>query len=64
LVEKCSGGLKRYGGITEISELRTNLAVSCLPDSLLDGKIPDFDDFLEQRRQLMAQKTKAYFASL
>jgi len=64
LVEQCSGGPKRYGGITEISELRANLAVSCLPDSLLDGKIPDFDDFLEQRRQLMAQKTKAYFASL
>lgn len=64
LAEQCSGGPKRYGGITEISELRANLAVSCLPESLLDGKIQDYDVFLEQRRQLMAQKTKAYFASL
>lgn len=64
LAEQCSGGPKRYGGITEITELRANLAVSCLPESLLEGKILDFDDFLERRRQLMAQKTKAYFVSL
>lgn len=64
LVEQCSGGPKRYGGITEMTELRANLAVSCLPESLLDGNILDFGDFLEQRRQLMAQKIRAYFASL
>jgi hypothetical protein len=64
LAEQCSGGPKRYGGITQMTELRANLSVSCLPVSLLDGKNLDFDDFLEQRRQLMAQKTKAYFSSL
>lgn len=64
LAEQCSGGPKRYGGITQMTELRANLSVSCLPESLLDGKNLDFDDFLEQRRQLMAQKTKAYFSSL
>ena len=47
-----------------MTELRANLAVSCLPESLLDGNILDFGDFLEQRRQLMAQKIRAYFASL
>jgi|SRR5215469_15869808 len=30
----------------------------CLPGTLLDGKIPAYDDFLEQRRQLMALKIK------
>lgn len=64
LAEQCSGGLKRYGGITDIVELRANLATSCLPECLLEGSIPDFDDFLEQRRQLMAHKLRVYFASL
>jgi hypothetical protein len=64
LAEQCGGGLKRYGGITDIVELRANLATSCLPECLLEGSIPDFDDFLEQRRQLMAHKLRVYFASL
>ena len=35
-----------------------------MPDSLLDGDIPDYDEFLEQRRVLMAQKIKTYFEGL
>jgi hypothetical protein len=31
---------------------------------MLDGEIPVFDDFLEQRRKLMAQKIKTYFEGL
>ena len=32
--------------------------MSCLLESLLNGDIPEFDDFLELRRKLMAQKIK------
>jgi len=64
LAEQCSGGPKKYGGIINIAEMRKNMQMSCLPDSLLDGKIPDFSDFLEQRRKLMAQKIKTYFEGL
>ena len=38
--------------------------MSCLPESLLDGNIPAYDDFLEQRRKLMAQKIKIWFEAL
>ena len=38
--------------------------MSCLPESLLDGEIPDYDDFLEERRKLMAQKIKSWFEAL
>ena len=31
---------------------------------MLDGEIPAYDDFLEERRKLMAQKIKAYFEAL
>ncbi|WP_226782509.1 GmrSD restriction endonuclease domain-containing protein [Oceaniglobus trochenteri] len=64
LSEQCNGGPKRYGGITTGDEMRSNLQMSCLPASLLDGDIPTFDDFLEQRRKLMAQKIKTYFEGL
>ena len=64
LAGQCNGGEKKYGGITEIDQMRANLHRSCVPDSLLDGDIPDYDEFLEQRRVLMAQKIKTYFEGL
>jgi hypothetical protein len=64
LAEQCAGGVKKYGGITDRDELRANLRMSCLPESLIDGKIPSFDDFLEMRRKLMAQKIKTWFEAL
>jgi hypothetical protein len=64
LADQCSGGEKKYGGITDITELRANLTMSSLPDSLIDGVIPEYDDFLEQRRKLMALKIKKWFYNL
>lgn len=64
LAGQCNGGAKRYGGITSAAEMRANLAMSCLPECLLDGDIPPFDDFLERRRKLMARKIKTYFEGL
>lgn len=64
LAEQCSSGPKKYGGITELREMRANLRMSCVPETMLDGEIPDFGDFLEQRRRLMAQKIRTYFEAL
>ena len=64
LAEQCAGGKKRYGGIVDVAEMRVNLRMSCLPDSLLDGQIPDYDGFLEERRKLMALKIKSWFEAL
>ena len=64
LAEQCAGGKQRYGGIADADEMRANLRMSCLPESLLDGEIPKYDDFLEQRRTLMAQKIKTWFEAL
>ena len=61
LAEQCNGGPSKYGGITNLVEMRANLRMSCLADTLLDGQIPEFNDFLDQRRNLMAQKIKTYF---
>lgn len=64
LAEQCAGGKKKYGGITDPDDLRASLRMSCLPESLLDGQIPAYDDFLEERRKLMAQKIRTWFTGL
>jgi hypothetical protein len=64
LAKQCDGGKKKYGGITEEKDLRANLKIHCIPTAMLDGTIPAYDDFLEERRKLMAQKIKTWFEAL
>jgi hypothetical protein len=64
LAEQCNGSRQKYGGITDAAELRRNLRMSSLPESLLSGEVPAYDDFLEERRKLMAQKIKTWFEAL
>jgi len=64
LAEQCSTGKKRFGGITDLADLRANLRMSCIPDTMLDGAVLDYDDFLEQRRKLMGLKIKQWFEVL
>ena len=64
LAEQCNGGKQKYGGITDAADLRANLRMSCLPEEMLDGQILAYDEFLEQRRKLMALKIKTWFEVL
>jgi hypothetical protein len=64
LTDQCDGGNKKYGGITDRDDLFANLRMNCLPEALLNGEMLPFNDFLEQRRRLMAQKIKAWFEAL
>jgi hypothetical protein len=64
LAEQCHGGRKKYGGITIEADMRANLRMNCVPDSMLDGEIPSYEDFLEARRKLMALKIKTWFEAL
>lgn len=64
LLDQCNGGKKKYGGIIDRKALRANLAMHCIPSSAIDGDVPEFDEFLEDRRKLMALKIKGWFESL
>jgi hypothetical protein len=64
LAEQCNGGAKKYGGIANKSEMVANLTANCIPISMLDGKIKDFSEFLEERRKLMALKIRDWFEVL
>jgi hypothetical protein len=64
LAAQCDGGALKYGGICDREQLHANMRVSCLPESMLDGEIPEYADFLARRRRLMARKIETYFKSL
>lgn len=64
LAEQASGGKKRYGGIDDLAEMQANLHMSCVPDTMLQGEILAYEDFLERRRRLMALKIKTWFEGL
>jgi hypothetical protein len=61
---QCNGGMARYGGITNLDEMRENLRRNCLPVDMLEGRILDYNTFLEERRKLMAGKLRSYFEVL
>jgi len=64
LLKQVNGGPIRYGGITDMETLRENFKQNALPDYLLRGDVPDYETFLKDRRQLMAQRIKKWFESL
>ena len=64
LSEQGKGGAVKYGGITDEQAMRDNLRMNCIPETMLDGEIKDFNAFLEERRKLMALKIKAWFELL
>ncbi len=64
LAAQCEGGALKYGGIDDREEMRANLRANCVPERLLAGDVPAFDDYLEERRKLMAAKIREYFGKL
>lgn len=64
LRSQCNGGGLKYGSITDEETLRANLKAHCIPTNIFEMDITHYDEFLRQRRVLMAQKLKEYYFSL
>ena len=64
LGQQVSGGEIHFGGITDRKVLERNLVENCIPLSMLNGQAMNYDEFLIERRQLMAMRIKAWFESL
>lgn len=58
-----SGELK-YGGIDNIESLSENFKQNCIPEDVISMDVDDYENFLNQRRKLMAKKIKTYYFSL
>jgi hypothetical protein len=58
LMDQCNGGKKKYGNITDIDEMRMNLAMNCIPDGVENMDVEHYPDFLAMRRKLMSRRYK------
>lgn len=61
---QCNGGPVKYGAITDMDTLKTNLAANCVPEAIFGMDEAGFDEFLKARRLLMAGKIRAYYEGL
>ena len=64
VLEQCHSGELKYGAISNKEELSKNLEENCIPESVFTMSIEDYQDFLNERRKLMAKKIKEYYYSL
>lgn len=64
LRDQCKGGKLKYGAIDTLDELLQNIKTHCIPESIFESKVDSYDDFLIERRKLMVEKMKNYYASL
>ncbi len=63
-LEQRATGTTRYGGISDADQLRRNLAAHCIPEGIETASVERYDDFLRERRLLMASKIRDYYKAL
>ncbi len=61
---QCETGKAIYGNITNREDLLENLCQNCIPESVVSMDYTQYEEFLLERRKLMAQKIKEYYQSL
>lgn len=64
LKKQCSTGKLKYGGIDDLKDLQDNLQEHCIPAGIFNGLSEDYDEFLAERRKLMAARIQKYFLKL
>jgi len=62
--EQCNGGELKYGGISDWNSLIENFKQNAVPLNIFEMTMDDYQDFLIQRRQLMAEKMRKYYETL
>jgi hypothetical protein len=64
LFEQCETKVLKYGNITDQEILTENLKENCIPDNIMSMTVENYDEFLLERRKLMAKKIKEYYYKL
>ena len=64
VLAQCEKNEPHYGAISNLDDLKMNFAENCLPMDMDLYKFERYDDFLDVRRRLMAEKIKNYYQSL
>lgn len=61
---QCDTGIITCGSITDRDVLMKNLQMNCIPLEVFDMDESRYGEFLEKRRELMAQKIRNHYESL
>jgi len=61
LIEYCNNGSESFGAITDIGEIQENFKMHCVPNEMENKTIEHYEEFLTERRKLMAEKIKNYY---
>jgi hypothetical protein len=64
LAQQCAGSKLKYGAICDPDELKENFKMNCIPEGMEDRELEHYDEFLEERRKLMAKRIRVYYRSL
>ncbi len=64
ILEQCKSGKVTLGSIDDINKLKKNLRDHCIPESIYEMTIDDYQNFLDQRRRLMAKRIESYYKKL
>ena len=62
--DSIKSGAGYFGDIADEGALLSNLEANCIPEGIFEMNADDYEDFLAQRRVLMAQKIRSYYESL
>ncbi len=63
-IKQCETKNITCGSITNIDVLKENLSTNCIPFETTNMTFADYENFLEERRKIMAKKIKEYYYSL
>lgn len=64
VIKQTKGGKMKYGGIADEKTLAENLKQNCIPAGFEEMEFGDYENFLKERRKLMAKKIKDYYFGL
>ena len=63
-LRQCATGEMVIGTITNEQDFWDNLKTNCIPAEIIDMTVSDYQQFLQARRVMMAQKIRDYYYSL
>lgn len=63
-ITQCKTGIIEFGNITDIEMLKNNLNENCIPHTIAEMDVKRYDEFLAQRRILMAKLIEKYYKNL
>lgn len=63
-IKQCETKKAVCGSIIDLNQLKANLEANCIPWEATQWEAENYNEFLENRRSLMAQKIRRYYESL